>query len=64
MFENGPLTRKCPGECGSVLICTFIASSRTFSRQICAHDRKKRCSGVKPSIFSAFLSLSERCSAP
>ena len=30
---------------------SFCSSSRIFDRQIPANERKKRCSGVKPSIF-------------
>ena len=50
MFDTGPFVLQRPGECGSVLILTRWASGVMFCRQIWAHARKNRCSGVKPSI--------------
>src|SRR5262249_5903183 len=58
MFASGPFTRNCAGECGSVVSRSFWSSSRIFDRQIAAKERKKRCSGVSPSIF---LSRSPGC---
>lgn len=34
--------RTGPGECGSVVSCSFSAASRDFSRQTCAQPRKTR----------------------
>jgi hypothetical protein len=50
MFASGPLTRQRAGAWGSVSTCCRSASGRAFVRQTCAHERKNRCSGVKPSI--------------
>src|ERR1700694_2450001 len=50
MFETGPLVLHCPGECESVLIRTRCDSGVMFCLQIWAHARKKRCSGVNPSM--------------
>src|SRR5690606_10441008 len=44
----------CAGECGSVFTWLTTNSSVVFVRQIVAHDKKNRCSGVNPSIFSGF----------
>ena len=55
MFCTTPLTRNFGGECGSVCTCRRSASSRSLEHQICPKPRKKRCSGVKPSIFGVRL---------
>src|SRR5262249_23053850 len=52
MFETTPLTRYRFDECGLVAALRRSASGRAFSHWICAKPTKKRCSGVKPSIFS------------
>src|SRR2546423_971767 len=49
-FDSGPFVLQRDGECGSVLMRRRIASGVEFDLQICAHARKKRCSGVKPSM--------------
>src|SRR3569833_2993662 len=47
----GALVRYCSGECGSVRMRCAAASGRCELLQTCAHERKKRWSGVNPSIF-------------
>src|SRR5690606_15010145 len=46
----GAKARYCAGECGSVFTWFTTNSSVVFVLHIVAHDKKKRCSGVKPSI--------------
>ena len=55
MFASGPLTRHCPGACGSTFTWSRAASGVCSVRQICAHERKKRWAGVKPSIGASRL---------
>src|SRR6185437_13061506 len=51
MLLSGPLTRHLAGACGFVFTCALVASSLCSVRHTCAHPRKKRCSGVNPSIL-------------
>src|SRR5271163_2208933 len=50
MFESGPFPRKRPKGCGLVLAIKRSYSGRLFVPQTCTQPRKKRCSGVKPSL--------------
>src|SRR5437870_2699145 len=52
IFDNGPFTRNCAKGCGFVFTITSAYSGRIFDAQTCAQPRKKRCSGVKPSILA------------
>ena len=63
MFETTPFTRQRPGECGSVSACRRALSSAWLVHHTCAQPRKKRCSGVKPSIFAAGFPASVESSA-
>jgi hypothetical protein len=55
MLLTLPMTRKAPGECGSVWASCRAAASVTVWHHTLAKPRKKRCSGVKPSIFGRGL---------
>src|SRR5262245_32720426 len=59
MFCTVPLTRNGPWACGSVSARRVASCGAIFSPQTCAKPRKKRCSGVKPSIVSRFLPWSD-----
>src|SRR5262249_42208509 len=50
---TGPSTRNFAGACSFDCTCRRSASGRCCVRQLCANERKKRCSGEKPSFFSA-----------
>src|SRR5258707_381031 len=50
LFCRVPLVRYCPGECGSVLASCRELSGVEFWHHTWAKPRKKRCSGVKPSM--------------
>src|SRR3954467_1387666 len=54
-FTTAPLARYMPGECGSVKINWASVSGKVLPLHICAHAKKKRCDGVKPSIFFSSL---------
>src|ERR1039457_2668846 len=62
MFWTVPLTRKRPGECGSVMARFLASCGAMFSHQTCAKPRNRRCSGVKPSMVS-LLPSSASCNA-
>ena len=51
VFDTGPFTLYISGECGSVLMRIRMVSSRVFMRQTWPKERKKRWSGVNPSIL-------------
>src|ERR1017187_4163769 len=57
MFRTTPLTRNFGGECGSVATCRRSDSSRSLEHHTWPNERKKRCSGVKPSIFFAVFPM-------
>src|SRR5690606_21697517 len=60
----GPTARYCAGECGSVFTWLTTYSSVVLERQIVAHDKKKRCSWVYPSINPGYpLSFKYICKA-
>src|SRR5712664_1058994 len=50
IFESGPLPRNLGSGCGLVLAINRAYSIRSLAPQTCAQPRKKRCSGVKPSL--------------
>src|SRR5437879_1415238 len=50
IFESGPLPRNLGSGCGLVLAINRANSIRSLEPQTCAQPRKKRCSGVKPSL--------------
>src|ERR1700761_4167443 len=49
---GGTLQRRLLGECGSVFRRAASSSGRVLARHTCAQLRKKRWSGVNPSILS------------
>ena len=51
IFTGAPIDLNLPGECVSVIISCASVWGKVFPRQICAKARKKRWSGVNPSIF-------------
>src|SRR6266508_3298724 len=50
MFEGAPIARKRPSGWGFVLVCKRSNSGRPFVAHTLAQFRKRRCSGVKPSM--------------
>src|SRR5438128_1527487 len=50
MFFTVPFTRNGPCACESVLTRRICSCGAMFSPHTCAKPRKKRCSGVKPSM--------------
>src|SRR5213075_326993 len=59
MFDTVPLTRNGPCACGSVSARRVASCGAMFSPHTWAKPRKKRCSGVKPSIVWCGLPCSE-----
>src|SRR6266508_4292895 len=49
-FEGAPIARKRPSGWGFVLVCKRSNSGRAFIAHTLAQFKKRRCSGVKPSI--------------
>src|SRR6267378_4342366 len=50
IFESGPLPRNLGSGWGLVLAINRAYSIRSLAPQTCPQPRKKRCSGVKPSL--------------